>query len=317
MPKCRFLFDCERGDPVSAVFLDETGCMAGTMWGRVWMYNFETKHSEDLAAYSDEGIRGTYLLDDTAYATLTESCSGWRRVAPFPQTTNTCFRTLDKKSTQTVKHVLQRNHLICLLFPIHTTVMDLLRQEHHSRKFKLFEYGSSQEIAPCDFNGESLLVTDWTHYTCPVFRVVHLEKDEVTEITELPRAASTTIIKLWTTSSLVYVVGGRQLFIYDYRAKSATQRLRGHRAEIVALECEHERLISSLSADGIVKLWNGEKGECLQNLYVPEANFFLGFPYFLAARGKRVLIAADEGVYLMELEMDLDDLILAPAVRLN
>merc|ERR1719203_2595512 len=112
--------------------------------------------------------------EDSTYATLSEGTRGWRRGKPHMQAGTVNFRSLDRKNTQSVKHVLQRGATACVLFPVSSTVVDVTgRQEHHQRQFKLYDLGIAAEVAPCDFDGESLVVADRTQAgSPPIFRLV-------------------------------------------------------------------------------------------------------------------------------------------------
>lgn len=279
--------------------------MGGTMLGKVWTFGFESKKVETLAAFSDEGVRGLYLDEDTSYLTLSDGCKGWRKSTPNVQSGSVCFRSLDRKNTQSVKHVLQRGPWACVLFPISSTVVNVTRQEHHHRAFKLFDFGSSTEVAPCDFDGETLAIVDRSRAGGgpPVFRLVQLERNDQTDIDDLPKASSLSLVKLWGSDCVVYCVGAA-LHVYDYKKKQIRRTLAGHRAEIVAIDAHDPESIASLSSDAVVKLWSGETGECTATLFVPEACFFLGYPYCLSVHGRRVLVSADEGVFLLEMDAD-------------
>lgn len=299
-PRCRFLFAAELGDPITSVHVNEHGCLAGTMLGRVWFFGFESKEVELLASFSDEGIRGLFMDEDSSYAVLNDQCKGWRMARPHQQVGTVCFRSLDRKNTQTVKHVLMRGSLACVLFPITSFVVNVARQEHHTCNFKLFDYGSSSEVVPCDFDGETLAVVDRTNSgACPVFRLVQLASNDIMEIDYLPKANHTALLKLWGSDSFAYAVGST-LYIYDYRKREVTQSLR-HRAEIVAIDAQDPEIVASLSTDAWVKLWQGTTGSCLQTIFIPEATFFLGYPYCLCLQGRRLAVSADEGAFLLEL----------------
>jgi len=305
MPRCRFLFAAELGDPISCIYLSDVGCMAGTMHGKVWLFDFDTKQVEMCTAFSDEGIRGLYCDADVAIATLTEGCRGWKRPSPLTSMATTSFRSLDKRNTQSVKHVLQRGPWACVLFPISSTVVNVARQEHHHRAFQLFDFGSSAEVVPCDFDGESLVVVDRTQGgSRPVFRLIQLERNEQVGIEHLQHGSHVTLAKLWGSYCLAYVAGGSTVYLYDYQKKQLARKLVGHRAEVIAMDATDPVSIATLSTDGAVKLWTGATGECKATVYIPEASFFLGFPYFLSVQGPRVLISADEGVFLMEFDVN-------------
>lgn len=306
MPRSRFLFACELGDPVSSIHLGDAGCMAGSAMGKIWLFHFDSREAEMLAGWSDEGVRGLYMDEDACFATLNECCRSWRRQSPHAACPVLSFRTLDKKNTQTVKHVLQRGAWACVLFPISSMVVHLARQEHHHRSFKLFDFGPSTEVAPCDFDGESVVIVDRsTPGAPPVFRLIQLERNEHTELSTLPRAGPVSILKLWGSDCLAYVVGSA-LYLYDHRTKELKHSLLGHRAEIVAVDAQDPLTIASLDAKAVVKLWNGVTGECISTTTIPEATYFLGYPYFLSVRGSRILTSADQGVFLTELDVDAD-----------
>lgn len=276
--------------------------MAGSTLGRVWLFSFESKQVEMLTAYSDEGIRGLYMDEESSYAILNDGWRGWRLQSPHAQVGQVCFRSLDRKNTQNVKHVLQRGPLACVLFPISSTVVNVTRQEHHHCGFKLFDFGSSTDVVPCDFDGEMLAVVDRSHVgSPPVYRLVQLARNDITEIDSLPQAGSATLVKLWGPDCFAYVLGST-LCVYDYRKKQVRHNLQGHRGEIVAVDAHDPEVLASLSNDAVVKLWSGTTGVCLHTLFVPEASFFLGYPYCLCVQGRRVLISADEGVFLLEVD---------------
>lgn len=276
--------------------------MAGTMLGKVWMFSFDTKQQEMLAAFSDEGIRGLFLDDEYSVATISEGCRSWRRFSPNQPTGNLNFRSLDSRNTQSVKHVLQRGPWACVLFPIASTLVNVVTHEHHHCPFRLFDFGSPAEVAPCDFDGESLVIVDRTQSSrSPAYHIIQLEHNEHKEVTDLPKAGYVTVLKLWGAESLVYAAGGSTLYVYDYIQKSTKHELHGHRAEVTAIDAQDKALFASLSVDAEVRMWNGHTGECVRTVFVPEASFFQGFPYFLCVRDRNVIISADQGVYLMEI----------------
>lgn len=277
--------------------------MAGTIMGKVWLFNSETRQSELLCGYSEEGVRGLYMDADTAYATIGEGCRSWKRTKPHSAKGNVSFRSLDKKSAHNVKHVLQRGRWACVLFPISSAVVNVRGHEHHHRAFRLFDFGGSlSDVAPCDFDGESLVLVDRSQLSSPpIFRLVQLERNEHVEIDQLPGAAFASHVKLWGKECLVVTVG-TVCYLYSYRSKMTMHTLKGHSAEIVALDASDPDFVATMSMDAVVKVWNGSTGECLRTLNVPEATFFLGYPYYLAVQERTVLVSADQGAYLMELD---------------
>lgn len=308
--RAKFLFAADLGDPISSIYLSDVGCMAGTMLGKVWLYSFDAKQAEELAAFSDEGIRAVYLDEESSCATIGgEGCRGWKRASPHTVMSSVNFRSLDKKNAQNVKHVLQRGPWACVIFPTSSTMVHVTKQEHHHCQFKLFDYGSSQELAPCDFDGQSIVVIDRSLIgSRPIFRFVRLkegsEPGSQIDVEDLPHGGSTTLAKLWGPDHLAYVIGGSSVYLYDYRRKTPGHRLVGHRAEIVAMDASSSKVIATLSSDAQIFLWNGATGEPLQSFHVPEASFFLGYPYSLSMYGEKLLVSCDEGAILIELDQD-------------
>jgi len=314
--RCQFLFAVDLGDPISSVYLSDAGCMAGSMKGKVWIYSFDTKQTTTLADFNEDGaIRASYLDAEDCWATVEEGCRGWKRSAPNnPLSRAVNFRTLDKdKDRQTqngaplqgaVKHVLQRGPWACVLFTAASAIVNVTKEKDYRHcEFKLFEMGSSQEVAPCDFDGESIVVIDrQLSATNPIFRFIELDAKKQIEVDSMPRAGSVTLAKLWGQDHVAYVCGGSAVYFYDYRRKQTTQTLNGHRAEIIAMDASDAERLVTLSSDAQLVLWQISSGQILQSLHVPEASFFMGFPYCLSLRGSRILISCDEGVILIEFD---------------
>lgn len=302
MPRSSYLFQADLGDPVSCVFVNDFGCMAGTMLGKVMFYNFKDGEAEILAAFSDEGVRGLYLDQEMCYSTLMDLCKGWQLEPPHQQNLSVNFRTWDRKNAQNVKHIMQRGPWVLVLFPMSTTVLHIGRQEHQHRGFKLFDYGTSAEVAPCDFDGEKLVLVDRSRGTGPpLFRIVQLERNEHTEVDNISSASSVTLLKLWGTSYLVCAVN-RNLLIYDYQEQVTKFTIWGGGSEIMAIDAQDLEILGTLDREAVAKLWNGRTGECIASVQVPDAHYHMGYPYCLCVSGHRLILSADEGVFLAELD---------------
>eukprot|EP00929_Paragymnodinium_shiwhaense_P012818 TRINITY_DN12070_c0_g1_i2.p1 TRINITY_DN12070_c0_g1~~TRINITY_DN12070_c0_g1_i2.p1 ORF type:complete len:144 (-),score=30.12 TRINITY_DN12070_c0_g1_i2:44-475(-) len=137
--------------------------------------------------------------------------------------------------------------------------------------------------------------------TNPTYRVVHLERNQQQEVEGLPSVSRISMLRLWSKDCFVYVVG-TTIHIYDFVKRRMRHTLKGHAEEVIAIDASDADAIASLSTDGVVKLWSGEDGRCRQTLFVPEANFFLGYPYCLHLHGNKILGSSDEGAFLLEFE---------------
>eukprot|EP00435_Cladocopium_sp_Y103_P016187 s2260_g4.t1 len=155
-----------------------------------------------------------------------------------------------------------------------------------------------------DFDGEKLVLVDRSRGTGPpLFRIVHLERNHHTEVDNVPAADSVTLLKLWGASYLI-CAQNRNLLIYDYEDQAPGVKLiiRGQGSEIMAVDSQDPEIIASLDRDAVVKLWNGRTAECVAQLKVPDAHYHMGYPYYLCVSGHRLLLSADEGVFLAELD---------------
>lgn len=276
--------------------------MAGSMMGKVWITTWDTQKSENPNGFSDEGVRFLYCDKQCIFITYTDTCQQFWRTKPNSLVQTRYFSQFDTHGS--LKYVLQRGPQACLLFPNTCVEFNLIKGQSHKRAFKLSELGGvpSEDVAPCDYDGERLCcVHRADEGATPCFRVVVLEPNTAVDIDDLPRAREVTLAKLWGTDHIAYIVGSL-LRIYNYKERRSGHILRGHRREIVALFAEDELIITSLSADAVVKMWNAKTGVCLHTFFVPEATFSFGYPYCVAVQERRIVLAADQGVFMLEFD---------------
>lgn len=308
---CRssLLFVAPLGDPIASIVINDAGAMAGTLLGQVLLRRFTAGSKvEQLAAYAEEGIRGLFLTEALCYATTLEGSMAWQSRAPYAvsATAQLLFRNLDRKLTQNVKFMMQRGPIVCALFPTSSLCVDVVKQTVTSTsQFKLFDVGSLTEVAVCDFDGQRLMLIDRSNAPEPaMLRLINLEMSEQLEFSSLPSFSRMSLLRLWGSDRIVYVVG-TQLFVYDILLHHLRYVLKGHRAEIVAVDSHDPGLVVTLSSDATLKFWTGKDGECIKTLRIREATYFQGFPYHVQVHGSRCLASADQGVFLVELESDV------------
>ncbi|CAK9077189.1 unnamed protein product [Durusdinium trenchii] len=153
-----------------------------------------------------------------------------------------------------------------------------------------------------DFDGEKLVLVDRSRGTGPpLFRIVQLERNEHTEVDNISSASSVTLLKLWGTSYLVCAVN-RNLLIYDYQEQVTKFTIWGGGSEIMAIDAQDLEILGTLDREAVAKLWNGRTGECIASVQVPDAHYHMGYPYCLCVSGHRLILSADEGVFLAELD---------------
>jgi len=311
---CRLVFACDLGDPISCLFLSSAGTMAGTMCGRVWVTDFSS-NGELLCSWSEEGVRGLYMDESCCYVICNDGFNIWQRRGLEWVNTGSpvCFRGLDRKFTTNAKYVVQCGPLACIIFPIYTSTVHVGRREHHHRTFKLSDYGTSGEIGPCDFDGEAALFVDRSSLRGRAsFFVVHLERNDPVYLDDLPNVGCAgppwgaapggpSLMKLWGSDCIAYVEGS-VLVLYNFRRREVQHILRGHWEEIIAVDAHDLAALATLSRDGVVKLWSGDSGACIRTVHLVGASFSLEFPYHLHWVGQRMAVAADEGVFLVNLD---------------
>merc|ERR1712151_970100 len=97
-------------------------------------------------------------------------------------------------------------------------------------------------------------------------------------------------------------VNGSSLYIFDCTTGAVRCCLTGHAAEILAVDAQDVDIIATLSSDAVLKLWSGMTGKCVQTFQVPEASFFLGYACSICMCDNRIVVSADQGVYLVEFD---------------
>lgn len=269
---------------------------------------------ELLCSWSEEGIRGLYMDERCCYVVYNDGFNIWQRkglewVSTGPPV---CFRGLDRKYTTNAKYVVQCGPWACVFYPIYTSSVHVGRREHHHRIFKLSDYGSSGEVGPCDFDGETALFVDRAalrgHRT---FFMVHLERNDTVELEDLPNVGCAgppwtsapggpSLMKLWGSDCIAYTEGC-MLILYNFRTREIVHVLQGHWEEIIAVDSHEPTAVATLSRDGIVKLWSGDSGACIRTVTLAGASFSLEFPYHLHWVGQRMAVVADEGLFLVNL----------------
>jgi hypothetical protein len=261
------------------------------------------------------------MEEDACWATVgSEGCRGWKKAQgrwtdqPGPAVVN--FQSLDRKNTQkqNVKHVLQRGPLACVIFPTVSTKVNVTTQDYQHYEFKFFDMGSQEEVVPCDFDGESIFVIKRSKSETsdsadrrrgPSFCFINLERPkELVEVEELPYGSSVSLAKLWGNDCLAYVAGGSSVYVYDYRRKQLREQFSHKNAEVIAMDASDPERIVTLSCDAQVSVWqiSNSGSRLILNFHVPEASFFLGFPYCIALCQKKIMLSADEGAILIEFD---------------
>jgi hypothetical protein len=304
--RCRYLFQADLGDPISCVYIGDAACMAGTMMGKAWLFNMVSADVEKTHGFSDEGLRSIYCDRQSTYLACSDICQEFRISKPHALVTTRYFSSYN--TTGSLKSVLQNGPKVCIIFLNATVELDLTKGRSQKRPFKSSDLThATGEVLPCDYDGVRLIVSYRVgDQSSPVYRVVTLERNEHTEIRNLPKADYVSLVKLWGAEYIACVVG-RTVQLYDHLEQRSRLVFQGHRAEVLALGTQEVETITSLSADGVVKRWEGRTGVCLHSLKIPQASFWFGYPYCLCTHGSRVLISADEGVFLMELDDTVPD----------
>jgi len=298
------LFTADFGDPISTLYCNEVGCVAGTYLGKVWRHRWDTKETTSLAAYSENAVRCVYL--NPSYDTYTLIGEAALQVWPDGHLQHRIME-FDRKTVlgpqNSSKFVLSWQNLALILFPASTIGVNLLTAETIPHLFRLFDLHSNGEGCPSDFDGEAIVCVCRCSSSV-VVTVIDLEKNEHFTIPKIPGWSTLSIVRLWGPRCLAYVTKARIVVVYNYCNHTVLHRWK-HNSDVLALDASDDKYIFVLMKNGSVKVWNGESGVCNYTLTVAShASFHLRFPYYILASWPRIILSCDEGVVVLELDAE-------------
>eukprot|EP00397_Hematodinium_sp_SG-2012_P031888 GEMP01033897.1.p1 GENE.GEMP01033897.1~~GEMP01033897.1.p1 ORF type:complete len:322 (-),score=42.99 GEMP01033897.1:1108-2073(-) len=304
MSGSRLLFANDFGDPISAIYVNDVGCMAGSYLGKVWRYQWDTEHWMILAPYSDNSVRSVYMTPLESYAMIGErTIRAWEIEHGVPMKKKLNFDpkapAIGTSSVGSVKFVCGWQHLVVVLYPTTTVVMNLPSCESVTRSFRLFDNGGAARTAcPTDFDGEALVCVDRGDSIS--IKVIYLERNEVFNVVNVPDVDTMSFVKLWGPKCLVYVTKARDVVVYNYTARFAVHRWQ-HKSDVIALDTANPTYIFVLLQNGDVNIWNGDSGKREKTEKCPPGvSFHMGWPYFISVHETHIVVSCDEGVAIVE-----------------
>ncbi|KAF4660029.1 hypothetical protein FOZ61_004303 [Perkinsus olseni] len=269
--------------------------------------------SEEKLGDLEEGLRHGDLEEDEAhpstpivYATVGDSC------AKIFDTADPCQQSVfkfERRSSASVKYVVQRQNKVAIVFPGMTTFIDLVTESQNMTPFRL--QGTDEDVTmacPTDMRDLILLLVEHYDVKPPCYKVVDLENDQrVLDYAPLPgRGRLCHFVRILGPSHLVFVSEGRNLCIYDFRSKKVEHVLKEHRSDIISIDTTFsDDDFVSVDTRGEVRLWNATEGKLLAKGRLPKAcDFALGFPYYVSYCPRTGVVAqtCDSGVFALQLK---------------
>ncbi|KAF4698436.1 hypothetical protein FOZ62_024248, partial [Perkinsus olseni] len=302
-------------DAVKAVFVRDsyTEARRRDREAGVALSSIMSPPSEEKLGDLEEGLRHEDLEEDEVhpstpivYATVGDSC------AKIFDTADPCQQSVfkfERRSSASVKYVVQRQNKVAIVFPGMTTFIDLVTESQNMTPFRL--QGTDEDVTmacPTDMNDLILLLVEHYDVKLPCYKVVDLEHDQqVLDSAPLPgRGRLCHFVRILGPSHLVFVSEGRNLGIYDFRLKKVEHVLKEHRGDILSVDTTFsDDEFVSVDTRGEVRLWNAAEGKLLAKGRLPKAcDFALGFPYYVSYCPRTGVVAqtCDSGVFALQLK---------------
>lgn len=322
MKSAKLIIPTEPGDPISSVFVDSSVVVAGSLLGRVWIYDPSRNTRRMLAGFSDDAIRGLYVQDGTVFATVGDiHCRQIREKDPFDQ----LEMKFNRRSTASgFKYVFQKFNQVTILYPGMTTFVDVANNSQTMCPFKL-QQATVVSICPVDCYQYLLLFTEFpvSDSSPPPSRRFKLVDISTGQLKHEFSDSSITHARFINERLLVFVTKGN-IVVFDLIARKEVSRYRNfHRSEIVALDCSiclgeagTPPVVVSAGKDGSIIAWNYDTGQIIARGSLPQPCFSLGFAYVVQgylsgnhASGHitsgfvHVAMSDDHGVHFLRLDI--------------
>ncbi|KAF4673759.1 hypothetical protein FOL47_010139 [Perkinsus chesapeaki] len=235
------------------------------------------------------------------YATVGDSCA---KIFDTADPSEQSIFKFERRSSASVKYVVQRQDKVAIVFPGMTTFIDLVTENQNMTPFRL--QGTDDDVTmacPTDMRNLILLLVEHYDTKPPCFKVVDLEHDQqVLDYAQLPsRGRLCHFIRILGPRHLVLVADGCKLCIYNFIDKKTEHVLKEHRSDIVSIDTTFsDEQFVSVDTQGEVRLWNAIDGKLLGRGRLPSAcDFSLGFPYYVSYCPRTGIVAqsCDSGVF--------------------
>jgi len=323
---------CDVGDPISAVYVHQCASqsyliIAGTMLGKLWVYDSRSKSRVCLSGYNEDAIRGIYcdiaqitaVIGDVLMKTWSITDSPELTVSQeLPETTR-----FTRRSSPLIKYPLQNDTSMICMYAGLTSFFDIVTKEQSDAPFRLLH--SSPNIVsacPVSFSGKFVLVAECLDDAASLqFRLVDFsdvstaalgefgwEGDslEIFRKTRGPKIC-VQVSKLFQAGKSLLVsvrgkkIGTSQIFSFSLPSCNLIETFAVFRGEVLSLSIsEAAGKFVTLTDLGEITLWPLAGGPPeLRGNFPP--NFKLDLVYPVAFAGNFAAAATDSGVFAVEL----------------
>lgn len=285
MKLAKLIIPTDPGDPISAIFIDSSTVVVGSMLGRIWSFDTSRNSRRMLAGFSDDAIRGLYVQDGTIFATVGDlHCRQIRINDPFDQ----LEMKFNRRSTASgFKYVFQKFNQVTILYPGMTTFIDVANNSQTMCPFKL-QQATVVSICPVDCYQYLLLFTEFpvSDSSPPPSRKFKLVDISTGQLKSELSDSAITHARFVNEHLLVYVTK-KEFVVFDIIVHKEVSRYPNlHRCEIMALDCSiclgesgTPPLVVSAGKDGSLIVWSYETGQIVSRGTLPQPCFSLGFAY--------------------------------------
>jgi hypothetical protein len=310
----RFVIPTDPGDPATIVFIDDSFIVAGTLMGKIWVYNIKDDTRCLYVGYSDDAVRGVYVEDGALYATIGDQyCKVLRLKDPLDQLETKFDR---RSGSSGFRYVFQKFNQVTIIYPGMTTFVDVVSNDQNMCPFKM-QQSNILNVIPVDAFHYYLLLSEFpatmtgndvVHETRRL-RVVDVSVGET--VYSFP-TSRVTFARLIDKKHLVFVDNCQQITIYNFKDNVAVISIPNfHGSDIVAMDpvfhlrlttsddleasVPHRRrssassssinfptvrtLVTSVSSDGKIFTWDYTNGNIHYSGQLTSFCFSLGFPY--------------------------------------
>ncbi len=312
------------GDPITAVYLDDTCVVAGTSFGKIWMYDIKENVTKLVAGFSDDGIRGIYIQDSTLYAVVGDTYCRHIRVGDLHDQIEVRF---DRRSSSSgYRYVFQKFSQLTIVYPGMTTFIDVVSNDQSMCPYRLQGTPPSLNVLPLDAYHFHLLVSEFTE-TGRKLRVVNVTNGQT--VCDLdPKMAR--FVKLIDKKLLVYCDKRRDIVVYQYTKREEVLRKHFSNSEVLAMDsvfhlrlgdqyppdeenqvntsssiCPSGSLMTVVYRNGEVVCFNFLTGEIHSSGRLAKFCFSLGFPYLVSSNWRagqvEVVVSSDYGAHFLRL----------------
>ena len=162
---------CDAGDPISCVYVhdgpsESSLIIAGTMLGRVWVYDTKNKFRVLLAGYGEDAIRGLYCDGAKIYCVVGDTViKTWLFTEhpifsiPFKEPNVTRF---SRRSSTLIKYPLQNESSMMCMYGGLTSLFNIVTKEYVEATYRLLHSAPNCVSAcPVSFIDKFVLVAEY------------------------------------------------------------------------------------------------------------------------------------------------------------